>query len=57
MHMLGVPNKYAIERGGWASDSALKNFYQQTFSSERTKVDKEIDAYFNGIISERLDKK
>ena len=55
--MLGVPNKYAIERGGWASDSALKNFYQQTFSSERIKVDKEIDAYFNGIISERLDKK
>ena len=57
MHMLGVPNKYAMERGGWASDSALKNFYQQTFSSERIKVDKEIDDYFNGIISERLDKK
>ena len=50
MLMLGVPDKYAMERGGWSTDSILKSVYQQTFSSERKKIDKMIDGYFNGII-------
>ena len=50
MLMLGVPDKYAMERGGWATDSVLKSVYQQTFSSERQKIDKMIDGYFNGIV-------
>lgn len=50
MLMLGVPDKYACERGGWATDNILKSVYQQTFSSERRKIDKMIDGYFNGII-------
>lgn len=52
MLMLGVPDKYAMERGGWSTDCILKSVYQQTFSSERKKVDKIIDGYFNGIIKE-----
>ena len=51
MLMLGVPDKYAMERGGWATDNILKSVYQQTFSSERKKVDAIIDGYFNGIIN------
>ena len=50
MLMLGVPDKYAMERGGWATDNILKSVYQQTFSSERKKIDKIIDGYFTGII-------
>lgn len=50
MLMLGVPDKYAMERGGWSTDSILKSVYQQTFSSERKKIDKMIDGYFNGIV-------
>ena len=50
MLMLGIPDKYAMERGGWATDSILKSVYQQTFSSERIKIDKMIDGYFNGIV-------
>ena len=50
MLMLGVPDKYAMERGGWSTDNILKSVYQQTFSSERKKVDKIIDGYFNGIV-------
>lgn len=50
MLMLGVPDKYAMERGGWSTDNILKSVYQQTFSSERKKIDKIIDGYFNGII-------
>ena len=50
MLMLGVPNKYACERGGWSTDNVLKSVYQQTFSSERKKIDKLIDGYFDGVI-------
>ena len=55
MLMLGVPDKHAMERGGWATDSVLKSVYQQTFSSERKKIDSMIDSYFNSIISKSED--
>lgn len=51
MLMLGVPDKYAMERGGWSTDYILKSVYQQTFSNERLRVDKIIDEYFNSIIN------
>ncbi len=55
MLMLGVPDKYAMERGGWSTDSVLKSVYQQTFSSERKKIDGMIDSYFISIISNSED--
>lgn len=52
MLMLGIPDKYAMERGGWSTDNILKSVYQQTFSDERKKVDKIIDGYFNSVIKD-----
>lgn len=49
MLMLGVPDKYAMERGGWATPSTLKRIYQETYTTEREKVDKMIDDYFEGL--------
>lgn len=57
MLMLGVPNKYACERGGWSTDSILKSVYQQTFSAERKKVDCLIDDYFGGIVEQLTEDK
>lgn len=50
MLMLGVPDKYAMERGGWATDNILKSVYQHTFSAEREVVDKKINDYFENLI-------
>lgn len=50
MLMLGIPDKYAMERGGWATNSTLKNVYQHTFSAERKAADKKINDYFNGVL-------
>ncbi len=50
MLMLGIPDKYAMERGGWSTNSTLKAVYQHTFSEERKLVDEKIDNYFNGIL-------
>lgn len=46
MLMLKVPDKYAMERGGWGTDSTLKAVYQNTFSEERKRVDSAVDSYF-----------
>lgn len=50
MLMLGVPDKYAMERGGWSTNSTLKAVYQHTFSAERKAVDRKINDYFNGLL-------
>lgn len=52
MLALGIPDKYAMERGGWSTNSTLKAVYQHTFSDERKKVDDKIDDFFNAILEE-----
>lgn len=46
MLLLGVPEKYALERGGWSTPSVMKTVYQHTFTAERLAVDAMIDDYF-----------
>lgn len=55
MLMLGVPDKYAMERGGWSTTSTLKSVYQHTFSEERKQADTMIDTFFNDIIQKSKD--
>ena len=50
MLMLGIPDKYAMERGGWSSNGVLKSVYQHTFSAERKLVDERIDEFFNDLL-------
>ena len=49
MLALNVPDKYAMERGGWSTNHVMKSVYQHTFSAERKAVDDRIDDYFTGI--------
>lgn len=49
MLALGVPDKYAMKRGGWASNNVLKSVYQHTFSDEWQNIDSRIDNYFRKI--------
>ena len=57
MLALGVPDKYAMERGGWSSDKIMKSVYQHTFTSERQKVDAMIDDYFSSLLSTKVSTK
>jgi integrase len=50
MLQLGVPDKYAMERGGWSTDSTLKQVYQHTFDEKRNEIDSQIDDYFNKLL-------
>lgn len=50
MLMLGIPEKYAMERGGWSTPHVMKQVYQHTFTSERDRVDARINDYFQSIL-------
>jgi integrase len=50
MLFLGIPDKYAMERGGWKTPHTMKKVYQHTFSSQRKIVDQKIDDYFNKLL-------
>lgn len=49
MLMLGVPDKYAMERGGWSTPHTLKRIYQETYSTERERIDNKINDYFEKL--------
>lgn len=44
--MLGVPDKYAMERMGHATNNMLKTVYQHTMAEKRNAIDDEVDNYF-----------
>lgn len=47
LHAMGVPDKYIMERGGWKTDSTLKNIYQHTMSDKRKEVEQDICELFD----------
>lgn len=55
MLLLGVPDKYAMERGGWSTDSTLKKVYQSTFTAERKHFDSIVDDYFLDMYDTKYD--
>ena len=52
MVMLGIPDKYAQTRGGWANGTTLSARYQQTFSDEEKRVADKMDAYFEALMQQ-----
>lgn len=42
LHAMGVPDKYIMARGGWKTDSTLKNIYQHEMSDKRRQVEDDI---------------
>lgn len=54
MLALNVPNKYAQERMGHASDNMLKTVYQHTMSAEAIAVAAKVDDYFNSKLQMKL---
>ena len=50
MVMLGIPDRYAQIRGGWANGTTLSKRYQQTFADEEIRVAEKIDTYFDELM-------
>lgn len=52
MLSLGIPEKYAMERGGWATPHIMRTVYQHTMTDKRQEVTNRIDNYFDTIMDE-----
>ena len=48
--VLGIPDKYMMQRNGYKTDSTLKRVYQSVFTSSRKSADKQIDDFFTDIL-------
>ena len=48
-HAIGIPDAYIMQRGGWESDSTLKNIYRHALDQEAKKANKKINNYFSKI--------
>ena len=48
--MLGIPQKYIMEKGGWQTPHVLESVYQHTFTSEMDIVTDKIDQYFEQFL-------
>ena len=51
MLALGIPDKYAMQRMGHATNNMLKTVYQHTMQDEEKKNGEKIDAYFAALLS------
>lgn len=52
MTYLNIPERYAMERGGWKRPDTLRKVYQHTFSKERVQVDNSVDEFMNGLFDD-----
>lgn len=51
MLSIGVLDKVAMARGGWATDVTMKQVYQHVFQSDRETAGEKVNAYFDTILS------
>ena len=54
---MGIPDRYAQERGGWSTPNVMRTVYQHTFSSERLAVDDKVNEYFEKSLNERFERR
>lgn len=57
MHLLNVPDQYAQDRGGWATNYVMHKNYTHAFTKERQTVDDTIDSYFENIMQHEMQHK
>lgn len=50
MMALGVPDTYAMERGGWSSRQTLNRVYQHTLAGRISEYDDRIDGFFGHLV-------
>lgn len=52
MHAIGVPDQYIMARGGWATDSTLKNVYRHALQDKDAEMIEKTNNYFSSVHSE-----
>lgn len=55
--MLGVSDKYMMERNGWSSKDTMVYRYEHTYAKEKDKADKTMNRYFEGLLNPKQKRK
>ena len=50
MLALGIPDKYAMERMGHATNNMLKNVYQHTMQTKRDETANRVNSFYEGLL-------
>ncbi len=48
-HVIGVPDQYILQRGGWSSDNVMKTVYRNTIDLETARQNKKINQHFEKL--------
>jgi len=57
MLSLNIPDKYAMERGGWSSNKTMKDIYQHTMDDGKQQAAAAIDQYFDKLTEKKRPKR
>lgn len=53
-HAMGIPDAYIMQRGGWSSDTVLKQVYRHALTDQAIKMNELANTHFNGIIQHKM---
>ena len=48
--LLGTPERYAMERGGWSNAQTMRKVYQHTFTDAKTEAEQNYNNYLENLI-------
>lgn len=54
LHSLGIPTKYIMERGGWSSDTVVKDIYTHTMINKSEETASVANAHFESIMQHEI---
>lgn len=54
MLLLNIPQKYAMERGGWDNIQTMDKIYQYTFKDEKELIDDKINDFFDKNMTQKM---
>lgn len=54
MHASGIPDVYIMERGGWRTDTTLKQVYRRAIEPESKKYANQINGHFSDLLKESV---
>lgn len=56
-HALGIPDSYIMQRGGWETDSTLKQVYRHTLAAESRKMNEIANQHFSNLCNTKYNTK
>lgn len=56
-HAMGIPDAYIMQRGGWGSDTVLKQIYRHALSDQEIKMNAIANSHFEAICNTKCNTK